>query len=419
MTRLDNALILEVRRRADLERVVGRLVKLKRQGRRAVGLCPFHHERSPSFGVHPSGRYFKCFGCGVSGDAIGFTMRAHGLDFNQAVLSLAQDLGIAVASAGSDPAGSAMLASSREAQRKSAEEWARQEAERQAAERQERDDAIAWCRRLWREARDHPGDPALRYLQGRGLRLASLPPTIRCHPRMPHKETGREMPCMLAAIQDVEGRVVGLHRTFLHVASDGSVHKTALRPAKKMNGEAWGGAVRLSMPAPTLVLGEGIETVLSVMQALDGHVTEHCFWAALSLGNLAGRGRGFGQPHPTRKDQKGHPTRLPSQRPDPEHPGVVLPPWAKRVVILADQDNADPPAAEALLQCAANRFLAQGREVRIARPPEGLDFNDVLKSSPADPGGQSTVSAGGSTPARPPDGADFNDVLRGSSEAAA
>lgn len=375
MTRLAEHVVIEIRQRADLGQVVGRLVKLKRQGRRLVGLCPFHHEKTPSFGVHPSGRYFKCFGCGAAGDAIGFTMRAHGLDFTSAVRVLSADMGIPVDGprAQVDP----------DVARKRAEEFARQEERRRAEEQQERDDAIAWCRRLWREARDNTTDIALAYLRGRGLQLGALPASIRCQARMAHKESGRELPCMLAAIQDLEGRVVGLHRTFLHRSPDGSVHKTALKPAKKMNGEAWGGAVRLSMPAPTLVIGEGLETVLSVMQSLDGTPAGEglAFWAALSLGNLAGRGKGLGGPHPTRTLKDGRPARLPSTRPDPDHPAIRLPAWARRVVILADQDNADPPAAEALLQCAANRFRAEGRDVRIARPPEGQDFNDVLRGS--------------------------------------
>lgn len=403
--RIPDHVLQEIKQRVDLEQVVGRVVRLKRQGRRSVGLCPFHQERTPSFGVHPSGRYFKCFGCGAAGDAIGFTMRMHDLDFQAAARLLAQDLGIVLdgPKAQVDPA----------VARRRSEEWARAEDRRREEERQEREEQVAWCRRAWQSCRDQPPDFAILYLRGRGLRLQALPASIRCHPRMPHKESGRDLPCMVAAVQNLEGQILGLHRTFLHRSPDGSVHKTALKPAKKMNGTCWGGAVRLSRPASTLVIGEGLETVLSVMQALDGEVDDHAFWAALSLGNLAGRGQGMGAPHPTRKMKNGKPARLPSTRPDPDHPGILLPPWARRVVILADADNADPPAAEALLQCAANRFRGEGRDVRIARPPEGMDFNDVLKSGPADSGGPLKGSAGGSTPAAPPEGQDFSDVLRG------
>lgn len=192
---------------------------------------------------------------------------------------------------------------------------------------------------------------------------------------MLHAETRKRLPCMVAAIQDVTGAVVGVHRTFL--APDGSA-KAEVRPAKKMNGRAWGGAVRLSMPAPILVLAEGIETAMAMQRALE-HNKDHCFWAGLSLGNLAGKGRGKGLRHPNRKSINGHPLLLPSSRPDHAHPGIEFPNWVKEVVLLADADNGDPYAADKLLNRAANRYRAWGKNVHIATPHEHTDFNDVVR----------------------------------------
>jgi DNA primase len=97
-----------------------------------------------------------------------------------------------------------------------------------------------------------------------------------------------------------------------------------------------GGAVRLAQAGDTLLVGEGIETTLAAMRAtgLPG-------WAALSTSGLRS-------------------LDLPAERP--------------HVTILADGDAA----GEAAAQAAALRWRREGRRVRIARPPQGLDFNDVL-----------------------------------------
>lgn len=86
--------IEEVRRRADLERLVGHRVRLNRRGRAAWGLCPFHGERTPSFKVE--GGRFHCFGCGADGDTIEWVRRTEGLDFADAVRHLAGQVGVQV-----------------------------------------------------------------------------------------------------------------------------------------------------------------------------------------------------------------------------------------------------------------------------------------------------------------------------------
>lgn len=86
----------ELRGRISLPGLVGRQVKLTRRGREFAGLCPFHHEKTPSFYVVEDKNFFHCFGCGAHGDAIGFTMRADNLDFLEAVEKLAGEAGLAV-----------------------------------------------------------------------------------------------------------------------------------------------------------------------------------------------------------------------------------------------------------------------------------------------------------------------------------
>jgi len=66
--------IQEIQSRIDIYDVIGSFIKLKRRGTNYIGNCPFHNEKTPSFTVSPSKEIYKCFGCGKSGNAIGFVM---------------------------------------------------------------------------------------------------------------------------------------------------------------------------------------------------------------------------------------------------------------------------------------------------------------------------------------------------------
>jgi DNA primase len=85
----------EVKRRTDIVEVVGKTVQLRKAGRNLSGLCPFHHEKTPSFIVNPDRQTWHCFGaCSTGGDVITFIERAEGLDFRQALESLARQAGV-------------------------------------------------------------------------------------------------------------------------------------------------------------------------------------------------------------------------------------------------------------------------------------------------------------------------------------
>ena len=88
--------IQELLTRADVVEIVGRYVPLKKTGANFSGLCPFHSEKSPSFTVSPSKQFYHCFGCGKSGNAIGFLMEHTGADFREVVQDLAQQFGLQV-----------------------------------------------------------------------------------------------------------------------------------------------------------------------------------------------------------------------------------------------------------------------------------------------------------------------------------
>ena len=143
-----------VRDAVDFVAVVEQKTELKRSGqRRLTGLCPFHEERSPSFGIDPVEKLYHCFGCGVGGDVFSFVMETEGLGFTEALEVLAERSGIELEPVEEDP--------------QAAEKRARRDRLLALLERT----AAFYVRVLWEadEALD-----ARRYLLGRGLTEGAL-----------------------------------------------------------------------------------------------------------------------------------------------------------------------------------------------------------------------------------------------------
>ena len=86
-----------------VEEVVGTFVNLKRRGSNLLGLCPFHNEKSPSFTVSPAKEIYKCFGCGKSGNSIGFLMDLEKLSYVEALKWLANKYNIEVEETATSP----------------------------------------------------------------------------------------------------------------------------------------------------------------------------------------------------------------------------------------------------------------------------------------------------------------------------
>jgi hypothetical protein len=137
--------------------------------------------------------------------------------------------------------------------------------------------------------------------------------------------------------RDAYGVPLAVHRTCL---SRHGLSKAPVEPAKMRLGPCRGGAVRLGPPGDLLMIGEGIETCLAAMQA-SGNTT----WAALSTLGLR---------------------------------ALDLPREVRNLIVLADGDDSGETAAQ---ECAC-RWKREGRRGRIARPPQGMDFNDLLLRVP-------------------------------------
>jgi putative DNA primase/helicase len=199
---------------------------------------------------------------------------------------------------------------------------------------------------IWREAQPIIGTLAERYLLGRGIVIAELQTemnaSLRFHPRCPHPG-GTKLPAMVALVERVGAGTVAIHRTFLRADGSG---KANIEPDKASLAPVGGGAVRFGMPraGEWLAIGEGLETSLSVAVA-----SAMPAWAALSAGGIR---------------------------------ALVLPREGTQVVICADNDASG--VGERAARDAAARWLAEGRRVKIAMPPEpGTDFADILTADAA------------------------------------
>src|SRR5919199_4843504 len=95
--------IERVKEAVDMVELVGARTDLRRAGAQWMGLCPFHDESSPSFSVNAEHKLYHCFGCGESGDAIGFVRATEALDFREAVELLAERYGVELRREEEDP----------------------------------------------------------------------------------------------------------------------------------------------------------------------------------------------------------------------------------------------------------------------------------------------------------------------------
>ena len=93
---LSNKTVEEVKRIVNVKDIIEKYVKIKRSGRRYVCCCPFHHENTPSFFISEDNNFYKCFGCGESGDAITFIEKMENVSFIEAIEIIAKEYNIPI-----------------------------------------------------------------------------------------------------------------------------------------------------------------------------------------------------------------------------------------------------------------------------------------------------------------------------------
>ncbi|APG49274.1 DUF7146 domain-containing protein [Phaeobacter porticola] len=178
------------------------------------------------------------------------------------------------------------------------------------------------------------------YLRARGLTQGGTMSALRFHPKCWHRDEGQTRsiprPALIAAVTDGAGALQGVHRTWLALDGQG---KADVETQRRAMGHLLGNAVRLTPHEDILVVGEGIETMLSLSEAASGLPV----WAALSSGHLG---------------------------------AVQLPEGLQRLYIAIDRDPAGQRAAE--------RLIARATEVGIGchvLEPQLGDFNDDLRAT--------------------------------------
>jgi len=238
-----------------------------------------------------------------------------------------------------------------------------------------------------------PGGAVARYLAHRGLELPDGA-RLREHPGLAYwheDESGRARviwtgPAMLAPLIRPDGRFSGVHMTWIDPAlatrngRPGLSQAGEALPTKKFRGSARAAYLHLAGPAESpgaLAMGEGIETTLSVRQAMlaaGRSIEGWAFRAAGSLGAIGGPAAAT-LPHPTMTDKAGRARRVEGAVPRLTAPAIRMPDSVTRLLLLGDGDS-DPFATRLALERAAARHRAPGRTIQIAMAPEGLDFND-------------------------------------------
>lgn len=296
--------IQAVRRDYPLPAIVGASIKLDRTGAELKGCCPFHAEKSPSFTIFAGGQRFYCFGCGAAGDVLDYLQRIHGVGMREAAKML---------DGGSFPV-----------------------ADIAALSVGDKADRSAEAKAIWRAAQPIAGTLAETYLRSRSLR-PPFPLSLR-FTRLRYGQHGLDRPVLIAAVASADDKLIGVQRTYLR--SDG-MGKAEVPKPKLSLGRVSGGAVRLAPRTASIIVCEGIEDGLTVLQDRGVPV-----WVAAGASMM---------------------------------PNMIFPAEVREVIIAGD---GDAPGREAARK-ASGAFAGRGLSVRTLFPaPPWKDFNAELMGRP-------------------------------------
>lgn len=358
---------------------------LRRAGGEWIGPCPACGGRD-RFAVNPRKAIFNCRGSGRGGDVIAMVTYLDACDFIAACSTLTGEPPPSGEPGEVDHA----LLSRRRIERE------REAAERETIEIDYRERERRRAYEIWRAAMPIRGTLAETYLVLRRVLVPDGAP-LRFAAELEYWHQGEgnrrrvlyQGPAMVAAITDDAGRFAGAHLTWLDPVRGGKATIASPEtgeplPAKKVRGSKRRGAIRLgtSSRATRLVIGEGIETVLSVYTAETACAGGSEYWSAVDLGHLGGAAAGS-VAHPTSVtvDRRGRRRlkRVPGPNPALDAARDLMPDSRFSEIILLGDGDSDRFTTEMALARAAARWRQPDRTIRIAWAPPGEDFNDVLR----------------------------------------
>jgi len=355
-----------VRDRTDLVAVVSESVpSLKKRGRRFVGLCPFHKEKTPSFHVNPDTGLYHCFGCKESGDAIAFLERIEGYTFIDAVRALAERAGIAIEEQSSRPSDADRHKKEREALyglMQMAAGWY----ETQLREHPERAYAVEELARRglepsadviqsFRVGYAPPGwDGLATFLKKQGVSPAQAETVGLIVPRS--SATGyydRFRQRLMFAVIDAQGRVVAFSgRALPPVSQEGSLFEP---PPKYIN----------SPESPIYVKGASLFGLWQARHAVRQE--EHAILVEGNFDVVSLHAQGVGN------------VVAPLGTAFTTEQARLLRRYASNVTLLFDGDAAGRKATRA----AEEPCLHAGLDATVARLPDGLDPDEFVRSKGA------------------------------------
>ena len=339
--------LARVRSATDIVQLISRTVALKRVGRKYLGLCPFHAEKTPSFNVDPEKGYFHCFGCKASGSAFDFVMKRDNLDFREALELLAREARIELPRSG--------------------------QSKEQASQRQQLLDAQSAASKFFRKLflTDSRGKPAREYMTKRGFTDATLdqfrvgfaPESWDAFLSSPEAKPFDPSLLQQAGLLKKRENADGFYDTFRDrvmfpirdetgktVAFGGRILPGSDNPAKYLNSPETPvfsksrTAFGIDLARPKIV-----ETrVVAVVEGYTDVMMAHQFGVSNVVSVLG--------------------TAL------TEHHVSLLKRFADKIVLLFDADAAGSGAADRSLEL----YLAQPIEIGVATLPEGKDPDEVL-----------------------------------------
>jgi hypothetical protein len=385
---------IEEARRVPIENVAEALgIRMPARGEYS-GPCILGCCTTDGFSINPKKGVFLCRKSGAAGDGISMVQHVRECDFVSACEYINET---------PPPRGETRVRErDPEIERERREEKRDAEIERQREEAKAEDNARAKAARLFEQGVPIAGTQAEDYLESRGILLHTFDPSdlrfIRDLSYVGYAdadaqeavELGR-FHCMVAAMRDAQGRIQGLHRTYLDPHGAKKLQPPGDRKrnkAKKGMSKMGGGLIMLQPPSDLLAVGEGIETSLAwlAMARIGGFGDELAHAgvaAAYSLGNLCGLSTGsIPHPHPPR----GRPNAtIPNGDPDMESGAMWIPAGVKQLILLGDGD-LDPDGeykreTVAKLKTGQARFQRLGFETIVHMAPKDTDFNDILIDS--------------------------------------